>query len=127
MPHKLTMFVDTQQSARQIEILEMNLDERPAASTFQLEFPAPLQMIDSGKRIVYEPRKVWSLMGVQAAVIGRSEKFAPSTFGSEAPVMQGERTPGIALSTGLLAAGGLVLGGVVGRVCWVFVKKARRP
>lgn len=91
LPRKVTMYLESNKLARQVVIREMKLDTPPDPSTFRIEFPKPIPMIDGAKKLIYDPRASWSLISLPSANSSQAKKLGVAEHQQPAPEMPGER------------------------------------
>jgi hypothetical protein len=80
---------------REVVVQEAQFASAPPRSTFQLEFPEPIPMINAATSVRYAPQKVWSLLDLPREGTQGAERIQIYSATSPAPAMPGpERRSG---------------------------------
>ena len=105
IPKKSTTYLLEAKIANQIILTSIECDREPEKSVFQLEFPAPVAMLDASKKAVYSKRKIWSLLDLPALGSSQFKPINIRKYTPPPPEHPGERRGGISLSWFVFCAG----------------------
>ncbi|MGP0064918.1 MAG: hypothetical protein ACLQGP_15130 [Isosphaeraceae bacterium] len=107
----------------QTVLTEIDAENKPPSSIFQLEFPESIRMVDQSKRLVYGEGKTWSLLKLPSASSRGTVAFAPSpsSFQPEEP---GEIEAGVPWT--MILPGAAILSLILGTII-VRRRHGRRP
>ena len=95
---------------KDLVVQKADFDTRPAHSVFRLEFPEPIKIVDVGRKLVYQPQKVWDLSDLPGRTSPNAKPIdIPDTF-TAAPQHPGELQPKSRWVTGLIVVGVVLLG-----------------
>jgi len=73
---------------RETVVDEANFESRPAATTFALEFPEEVSVIDSDRLLAYGRRRVWTLRDFSPAARAKGRRISlASPFPTQPPAM----------------------------------------
>jgi hypothetical protein len=89
---KSTSYLLEAKIATQIILTSIECDREPEKSVFQLEFPAPVAMIDTSKNVFYSKRKVWSLLDLPGPGSLQSKPIVIRKYVPPPPEHSGERS-----------------------------------
>jgi hypothetical protein len=67
-----------------IVVTEIDTRHKPPPSTFQLDFPEPIGLVDGARKLVYPKRKSWSLLNLPGRSSPGTRPAIPSTYISPA-------------------------------------------
>ena len=108
IPRKKTSCLYKSKHVDQIILTDIQCDEKPDRSVFQLEFSQPIGMIDAANKAIYKPRKVWNLTELPARVSSQSRPIEIQSYTPPPPAHPGELT-GNRLSNWMILCVGLIV------------------
>ncbi len=80
LPRRMLHVIGTGITVYRLVVKEIDLQHKPPLSAFQLEFPEPVGLGDSARKLVYKRRKTWSLLNLPSRSSGEARPAIPMTY-----------------------------------------------
>lgn len=64
LPRRMLHITGNGGSVRRVVVTNVDVQNRPSLSVFQLDFPKPISLHDRARKLVYSRRKTWSLLNL---------------------------------------------------------------
>ncbi len=93
LPRRMLHVIGNGGTVYRLKVTDIDAQHRPPSTTFQLEFPEPVGLVDGARKLAYSGRKTWSLLNLPGRSSTEAKPAIPMNHLTP-PDLPGEVGPG---------------------------------